>query len=162
MKKLIVSVIVAAFATFSHAADAERLQLAREVIKATQADKVIDAMTAQVQQMVTAQLEAQAAKMPPEVLAQLQGAQRELVGLAMESAKGMLVKLDHVYADVYTEKELRAIKTFFESPEGRSMLEKQTVLMQRMMPLMMEMQEAMAPKIEEIMKRHTPQAKTGH
>jgi hypothetical protein len=58
--------------------------------------------------------------------------------------------MDGVYADVYTEAELRAMKTFFLSPEGQSMLAKQPQIMAHIMPLVQEMQRNLFPKVQQM------------
>lgn len=163
IKSLLVSALLLAVGlSAAHASDADRLQLARDVIKATQADKMLDAMTGQLQQMVADQMKASGSNLPPDKLAQLQAAQKEVVAISIESAKAMMTKLDQVYADVYSEEELLAIKAFFESKAGRSMMDKQSALMQRMMPLINQMQQDMMPKVQEVMKRHMPAPQAGN
>ncbi len=136
------------------APDAAKLVLAHDVIKATQADRMIDGISAQIKQMTMAQT---ARMLPPEATeeqkAKALAVQGEIMDLAMAATKDMIGKLDGIYADVYSTGELEALKAFFTSAEGRSMIEKQPVLMQKMMPLMQQMQAELMPKINEIIGR---------
>ncbi len=70
--------------------------------------------------------------------------------LSMASAKDLLLMMDVVYADVYSEEELLAMKSFFGSPAGQSMLAKQPQVMAKLMPLMQEMQRDLLPKIKQL------------
>ncbi len=62
----------------------------------------------------------------------------------------MIAQLDLIYADVYSEAELKAMAVFFGSPEGRSMMAKQPQIMAKMMPLMQGMQRDLMPKIQQL------------
>lgn len=129
-------------------ADEARLALAREVIELSQMNKMFDAMVPQIQQMSMQMVQGQLASMTPEQRADFEAFQKEAVTLAMDSAKGMLAKVDQLYADVYTVDELTAMKSFFGSTAGQSMIAKQPQLAQRMMPLMQAMQAELMPKIQ--------------
>jgi hypothetical protein len=61
--------------------------------------------------------------------------------------------VDAIYAEVYSEAELKAMLAFFASPEGKSMLQKQPQVMQHMTPLIMEMQKEMGPKIQALVQK---------
>ena len=67
-----------------------------------------------------------------------------------QSAKGIISQMDHIYADVYSEAELRAMKNFFSSPEGQSMLAKQPQAMAHVMPLVQQMQRDLMPKLKQM------------
>lgn len=129
-------------------ADPAKLALAHEVIKAMQADRSLEAMTGQIKQMVAQQTSMfTPASATEEQKAKVAQMQSQVMDLAMESVKTMMGKMDAVYADVYSVAELEAIKAFFNSSEGKSMLAKQPQLMQRMMPLIQQMQGELMPKI---------------
>ena len=130
-------------------ANTAKLALAREAIAAMQVDKMFDGMAAQMKQMA-----AQTAALPPDATPEQRKKAEELQGkimdLSMDAAKGMIAKMDRIYAAVYSEAELKAMKTFFTSPEGRSMLAKQPQVMAQMMPLVQEMQRDLMPKIQQL------------
>lgn len=129
--------------------NAAKLALAHETIAAMQADKMFDNMAVQMKQMA-------ASSMPlppdtsPENRQKAQEFQGKLMDLTMEAAKGMIAKLDQIYADVYSEAELKAMKAFFLSPEGQSMIAKQPQIMGHVMPLAQEMQRELMPKIKQL------------
>lgn len=132
--------------------DAAKLALAREVIAAMQADKMFDRMTAQLKQMAM-QMAAQQPDATPAKRAQAEALQGKIMDLTMEAAKGMIAKMDALYAEVYSEAELKAMKAFFASPEGQSMLAKQPQVMQRVMPLAQAMQAELMPKIQQLVQQ---------
>ncbi|HVZ66302.1 MAG TPA: DUF2059 domain-containing protein [Lacunisphaera sp.] len=144
---LLVSVAVATAApTDDHAA---KLALARETIAAMHADKMFDAMAAQLKQMA-GQLTPLPASATPEQRKKFEEIQAKALDLSMESVKGLMTKMDEVYANVYSEAELQAMKAFFVSPEGQSMLAKQPQVMAQMMPHVQEMQRDLMPKMKQL------------
>lgn len=135
----------------AHAQDnnAAKLALAREAIAAMHADKMFDGMAAQMKQMATQMAgNALPPQATPEQRKKFEDFQSRSMDLSMESAKGLIAQMDHIYADVYSEAELRAMKNFFASPEGQSMLAKQPQVMAHIMPRVQQMQRDLMPKIK--------------
>ena len=102
-----------------------KLALAREVITAMKADKMFDAMLGQMKQMAV-----QSARIPPDATPEQKKKMEEFLNrvmdLSMESAKGIISQMDHIYADVYSEAELRATQTATEVTAARGDLETAT------------------------------------
>ncbi|HMD62082.1 MAG TPA: DUF2059 domain-containing protein [Opitutaceae bacterium] len=132
------------------APDPAQVELARQVIKSMHADRMIDQISAQMQSMAAQALNLNSAKMTPEQKAAAAKVSSQVMALSLDSAKGMLDKLDVVYAEVYSPAELKAMKAFFDSPEGVSMLQKQPQIMQKLMPYVTSMQRDLIPKIQKI------------
>ena len=130
-------------------ANAAKQALAREVIAAMHADKMFDGMAAQMKQMAV-QMAAVPAGVTPEQRQKFEVLQGRIMDLSMKSAKDILLMMDVVYADVYNEEELLAMKSFFGSPAGQSMLAKQPQIMAKLMPLMQEMQRDLFPKVKQL------------
>ena len=130
-------------------ADAAKQALAREVIAVMHADKMFDGMSAQMRQMA-GQLAAVPTDATPEQRQKFETLQGKIMDLSMASAKDLLLMMDVVYADVYSEEELLAMKAFFGSPAGQSMLAKQPQIMAKLMPLVQEMQRDMFPKVKQL------------
>jgi hypothetical protein len=148
MKKTSLFLALLALATSAFAEDANpKLALAREVIAALQADKMIDGMLAQLKQ-IAGQTAAIPADATPEQRAKAEKLQSEVLELSMAAAKKMIGQMDQLYAEVYSEAELRAMKAFFSSDEGRSMIAKQPQVMKRMMPMMQQMQQELMPQVQ--------------
>ena len=130
-----------------------QVELARQVIKATQFDRIFDQMGMQMQQMATQQMNFSAPNQTP---TQKEAALKnlgEVTKLSMDAAKSMLEKVDVIYAEVYSEAELKAMLAFFQSNEGKSMLQKQPQVMQHMMPLVQGMQRELMPKIQALVEK---------
>ncbi len=132
------------------APDEAQLELARQVIKSMHADRMFDQMSAQMQKMAAQTLNLNSANMTPQQKAAAEKVSSQVMALSMESAKNLLANMDVIYAEVYSPAELRAMKAFFESPEGVSMLQKQPQIMQKMMPYVQGMQKDLMPKIQKI------------
>ncbi|HTL67188.1 MAG TPA: DUF2059 domain-containing protein [Lacunisphaera sp.] len=150
MKRYLLLLAGLAVATAASADDhATRLALARETIAAMHADKMFDAMAGQMKQMA-GQLSPLPASATPEQRKKFEEIQAKALDLSMGSIKSLMAKMDEVYANVYSEAELRAMKAFFVSPEGQSMLAKQPQVMAQVMPLVQEMQRDLLPKMKQL------------
>lgn len=144
------------------ASDPATVELARQVIKASQFDKVFDQLGAQMQQMAAQSINLAASNQTPaqkEAATKLMG---EVTKLSMESAKKLLDNVDVIYADVYSEAELRAMLAFFNSAEGKSMIQKQPLIMQHMMPLVQEMQKDLMPKMQQLIQKAKAEAEAAN
>ena len=130
-----------------------QLDLARQVIKASKFDKVFDQMGTQMQQMAAQSMNLTSPDMSPAKRDAAMKVLGEVMKLATESTKTMLEKVDVIYAEVYSEAELKAMLAFFDSAEGQSMLNKQPQIMQRMMPFVQGMQRELMPKIQQIVEK---------
>lgn len=130
-----------------------QLELAREVIKATQFDRMFDQMGVQMQKIAASQLNVSSPDLTPEQKEAAGKIMGEVMTLSMDAAKEVLSKVDTIYAEVYSEAELKAMLAFFASPEGQSMLQKQPQIMQHMMPLIQDMQKEIGPKIQAIVQK---------
>jgi len=158
MKKTLLLLSMLALATGAIAQDnAVKLTLAREVISAMHADKMFDSMAGQMKQMaaMSAGIPADAT---PEQRQKAEAVQAKVMDLSMAAAKTMISQMDQIYADVYSEAELTAMKAFFTSPEGQSMLAKQPQIMTRIMPLVQQMQRDLMPKIQQLVEEAKAEA----
>ena len=151
MKKILLLVTLLALGTsaFAQEPSPAQLALARETIAAMQVDKMLDGMAGQIKQMAMqrAQLPASAT---PEQRKRFDTFMGRVTELAMVEVKTMVSKLDAIYAEVYSEAELKAITGFFTTTEGKSMLAKQPAVMTRLMPLMQQLQQGMMPKLQQL------------
>src|SRR4051812_3356025 len=135
--RLIPVLLVLATGAFAQDKNATKLALAREVVTVMQADKMFDNMIGQMKQMAT-----QSAVVPPNATPEQQKKLEEFRGKVMDmslaSARGIVAQMDQIYADVYSEAELKAMKAFFTSPEGQAMLAKQPQVMAHVMPMVQQ------------------------
>jgi len=150
MKKTKILLAMLALSTGVFAQEnAAKLALAREVIAAMHADKMFDGMATQMKQMAT-QMAKPAPGATPEQIKKAEELQGKILDLSMNEAKGMIAQMDGIYADVYSEAELKAMQVFFNSPEGQSMLAKQPQIMAHLMPLIQKMQQGLMPKVQKL------------
>jgi hypothetical protein len=98
------------------APDAAQIELARQVIKSMHADRMFDQMSAQMQKMAAQALNLSSANLTPAQKAAAEKVSSQVMALSMDAAKGLLDKMDVIYAEVYSPAELKAMKAFFESP----------------------------------------------
>jgi hypothetical protein len=129
--------------------NATRLALARDVVSVTKAAQAFDNMAAQLRQSANMIINP-APGAPAEQVKKAGEIQARVLEVSTAASKDMTAKVEHTYAEVYTEPELRAMKVFFSSPAGQSMLTKQGQLMSRLVPLTQEMQRDLPPKIRQI------------
>lgn len=148
MKKSLLLIAVLALSPAAFADDnSAKLALAREAISAMQVDKMFDGMSAQMKQGAM-QMVPLPATTTPEQQQKFDAYMTKVLDLSMEQAKGLISKMDAVYASVYSEAELKAIVAFFKSAEGQSMIAKQPQVMAQVMPLVQQMQQELFPKIQ--------------
>ena len=62
--------------------------------------------------------------------------------------KQMEQEMARVYADVFTEKEMTALIAFFNTPEGKSYIQKQPEIMKRSMALNQKMMMTIMPRLQ--------------
>jgi hypothetical protein len=108
---------------------------------------MFDNMAGQMKQMVgqMAQLPADAT---PEQREAFTTFQNKTMDLSIGMAKDLVANADLIYAEVYSEAELNAMKVFFLSPEGQSMIAKQPKIMALLMPVMQDMQRKLMPQLK--------------
>ena len=127
----------------ARADEATKSAKAEELIQLTQTDQMMKMMEPMMKGMM-----AQANKdIPAEQRAKVGEMQEKLLSMItvrINKAKPALAK---VYTDTYTEEELDAILTFYKSPAGKSLIQKMPEVMQRSMPVMMQMMSDLQPEI---------------
>jgi len=129
--------------------DPAKLALAHEAIAALKADKMFDGIVNQVK-LIAAQTTALPASATPEERQKAQELSAKLIDLSMGAAKGLISQMDQVYAEVYSTAELQAMKAFYTSPEGQSMLAKQPEIMAHLRPSVIKMQQDVSPKMQQM------------
>jgi uncharacterized protein len=128
-----------------------KLALAHQVIQAMHADRMVDRMQAQIEQMLGQMAPTAGASADDQ--ARFKAVQSKVKALAMSESKGILDQMDRIYAEVYTEPELKAMEAFYTSPEGVAMVDKQPLVMQKLTPTILQMQRDLIPKIRAIVEQ---------
>jgi hypothetical protein len=126
--------------------EASKSAKAEELLQMTQSDQILKTMEpmmkgmlAQAGKDMTAEQRAKAGDLQEKMLA--------LIGESLNKAKPALVK---VYTDTYTEDELDGILAFYKSPAGKAFIQKMPEVMQRSMPVMMQMIGDLQPELKKM------------
>jgi hypothetical protein len=128
--------------------DPAKLALAREVIKAMQADRQMETTFNHIKKMVTNDPSMLASpSVTAEQKAEIAKLQAQTLDMVNESYKEIATKMEVAYAEVFSTEEMEAIKAFYASPVGAAMVAKQPQLMQRLMPIMQHTQGELMQKI---------------
>ena len=144
---LIIGVTLLWCASPVRADEASKSAKAEELLQLTQGDQMMKMMEPMMKGML-AQMDKD---MPAEQRAkagEMQGKMMALVAVSLSKAKPALAK---VYADTYTEEEIDGILAFYKSPAGKALLQKMPEVMQRLMPVMMQMMGDLQPEIKTMM-----------
>ena len=127
--------------------EASKSAKAEELLQLTQSDQMMKmmepmmkGMTAQMDKVMPAGQRAKAGEMQGKIMA--------LVGERLSRAKPAFAK---IYTETYTEEELDGILAFYKSPAGRALLQKMPEVMQRLVPLMVQMMGDLQPEIKTMM-----------
>ena len=135
--------------------EASKSAKAEELLQLTQGDQMVKMMEPMMKGMM-----AQAGKdIPAEQRAKVGEMQEKimaLVAVGLSKARPALVK---VYTDTYTDEEIDGILAFYKSPVGKAFLQKMPEVMQRSMPVMMQMMGDLQPQMKTMMEGIKEQSK---
>ncbi len=149
--------------------EASHQQAARELLKASQAEKLMDEMMGQMDGIMDQSYAA--AGLPEEAKAEWDEVKTGIIDWMAEflNWKEMEPMYVEIYTSVFTEEELREITAFYQSPIGQKMTAKMPALTQKSMEITMdrmqkkmpELQNRMNEKIVELKKKYsTPESST--
>ena len=144
---LIIGVTLLWCASPVRADEASKSAKAEELLQLTQGDQMMKMM----EPMMKGTLAQMDKDMPAEQRAkvgEMQGKMLALVAATLSKVKPALAK---VYADTYTEEEIDGILAFYKSPAGKAFIQKMPEVMQRSMPVMMQMMGDLQPEIKTMM-----------
>jgi hypothetical protein len=143
---LILGVALLCCAPSVRADEATKAVKAEELIQLTQTDQMMKMMEPMMKGMM-----AQANQdMPAEQRAKVSAMQEKLMALMAERLNKAKPALAKVYTDTYTEEELDGILAFYKSPAGKALIQKMPEVMQRVMPVMMQMMSDLQPEIKKM------------
>ena len=132
----------------SFAGDKENL--AEEIMKLTNMQKMMDQTKVQIQQMqirVMQQLEV--SEKDKKGAAEFQNKINEMIfnELTWDNIKSEYIKL---FVDVYTIDELKGLVQFYKSPAGQSLIKKQPIIMQKSMMISQSKIQKLIPKLKKM------------
>lgn len=151
-------VAAAAALMLSAVAQAEEMnareELALEIIELTNADAVTEQLVGQMRSAMLRQVESRirCEAMRPAV----EEAVDDVTGAFTEAMNSLDLRAQMVivYAETFTEDELREIASFYRSAAGRRMVEAMPEIMRRTMTLGQERMQRMQARVQQAMARH--------
>jgi uncharacterized protein len=152
---VLLSIVLALGVLPAAAQDASRLAMAEELMKAMNLSKQFDQIMDMAQQIGLAQIDqmkksaGMAGELPKEteLKNKMFGLVREM--LAYDKIKD---KFAAIYAETFTEEEMKGIIVFYQSPAGQSLLAKQPELVKKSTEMSMKMMQEIMPKLMQIIK----------
>ena len=127
--------------------DASKFAKAEELLQLTQGDQMMKMMEPMMKGMM-GQMNKDIPAEQRAKIGEIQGKVMALIAVSFSKAKPALAK---VYTDTYTEEELDSILAFYKSPGGKALLQKMPEVMQRSMPVMMQMMGDLQPELKTMM-----------
>jgi uncharacterized protein len=162
MKRTIVVIAAALVLTgwSAGAQDASRRILADELLTMMNMPKTFEKSMEMIKQMIPAQVEEMAKSSGGAADAAAKVSAQTVKLMAMmekewtwEKVKGEYVGL---YAEMFTEDELKGVISFYKTPAGMAFINKQPELVKRSMELSRKMMNEIVPKIQELIKEVEP------
>jgi hypothetical protein len=144
---LIIGVTILCYSSSVRADEASKSAKAEELLQLTQGDQMLKMMEPMMKGMV-AQMDKDMSAEQRAKVGEMQGKMMALVAVRLSKAKPALVK---VYTDTYTEEEIDGILAFYKSPVGKAFLQKMPEVMQRSMPVMMQLMGDLQPELKTMM-----------
>ena len=147
-RKIMFTLFLIMLPVLSFAGDKENL--AEEIMKLTNMQKMMDQTKVQIQQMqirVMQQLEV--SEKDKKGAAEFQNKINEMIfnELTWDNIKSEYIKL---FVDVYTIDELKGLVQFYKSPAGQSLIKKQPIIMQKSMMISQSKIQKLIPKLKKM------------
>ena len=133
----------------------DKAALAREVILAIDGEKMLGEMIPQLEQMNSLTMRQVAVQhgFTMDESAQLAKVEPQTTALSTEAIHGLVPEMTKIYVEIYSVEELQAMKAFYTSAEGRSMLAKQPTLKQKLSPKIQDAVLAVQPRIQQLLEK---------
>ncbi|MGD0620352.1 MAG: DUF2059 domain-containing protein [Bryobacteraceae bacterium] len=143
-------VVLALFIPAGLAADQDKRALAEEVLTLTHPEKMIDQIMDQMSNMVHQQM--QGMNVPDDKKALVDQVAQEEMSYIREKLDWAKLKPAYVdiYADIFTEEELRQVADFYKSPGGQAFLNKMPQVVQRSMTMAQGLMADLPSHLEEM------------
>ena len=151
MRSALIPVAAIALVASAHAAESKE-QLAEKLLTVSGAEKMANDSIDSAMKAMSKQVGG-TANLPAAMRPKMEAAFTR-IGQLMKDEMGwakMKPEMIRLYAEAYTEEEMRAAITFYTSPAGKSFAAKMTVVTQKSMEWGMRRGAALGPKIQKIM-----------
>jgi hypothetical protein len=154
MKLFRLALVALVFATAPALADTPKESTIRELLAVSQAQKLVDGMGAQIDQIMKASMDmAMQGKAPtPKQQQAIDRLQTRVAALMKEQLswakfEPMYIRL---YQQTFTEEELVSMLEFYKTPGGQALINKMPAMMENVMKEMPAMMADMGPKMRQI------------
>ena len=153
MKKTLVLVAVAIGlgVCSAHGQEASRRAMAESLLNAMNVQDTIEKSFAMLQQMIPAQMDKmKQAAGQTNTSSNVSSQTAKMMDMMAQEFSWSKVKNDYItlYADTFTEEEMKGILGFYNSPAGQAFVKKQPELMKRSMELSQKIMMQVMPKIQ--------------
>jgi len=149
MKRIIIfTLFLIMLPVLSFAGDKENL--AEEIMKLTNMQKMMDQTKVQIQQMqIRVMQQLKVSEKDKKGAAEFQNKINEMIfnELTWDNIKSEYIKL---FVDVYTIDELKGLVQFYKSPAGQSLIKKQPIIMQKSMMISQSKIQKLIPKLKKM------------
>jgi uncharacterized protein len=156
MKQMAVAFVILWCAIPGLADEASKTAKAEELLQMTQSGQMMR-MLEPMKGLFSSQMGK--TDMPAEERAKAGEMQEKLMALVLDRMSKAKPALAKIYTDTYTEEEIDGILAFYKSPAGRAMLQKMPEVMQRTMPLMIQMMGDLQPEMKKMIEEMKQKSK---
>jgi hypothetical protein len=142
-------------ACFANAQDQSRRALAEELLNVVQVKETTEKAFTMIQQVVDSQLEKMKSEAGPGAKsAEASTRIDKIMGLVKQEFSWEKMKDEYInlYAETFTDAELKDIITFYKTPAGQAFIKKQPDLMKRSMEVTQKRMAEIMPKIQAMTK----------
>jgi hypothetical protein len=133
-----------------HPASAQELSKQAKIeriLAATNSSALVDQMFNQIKLITAGQAPAGTT---PEERARLQEAQSKIMDLVRASVNKLLPQYAKMYDETFSDDEIDGIYAFYQSPAGKSMVQKTPLLVSKLMGMMQAQMTDLTPEIQRI------------
>jgi hypothetical protein len=159
MRKMVgsIAVMLVAGVLAVNAQETQRRAMAEELLNVMNMQDTIEKSFAMLKQMIPAQMEtmkevAGATNMPTNAVSHTE----KMMDMLAEELSWNKMKADYItlYAETFTEQELKDTVAFYKSPAGQAFVKKQPELMKRSMEITQKLMMQITPKIQAMTEEH--------
>ena len=119
---------------------------AEELLQLTQSDQMMKSFLAPMKGVLTAEMSK--TDMPAEKRAKASEMQAKIMAMIADRLSKARPALVKAYADTFTEGEIDGILAFYKSPAGQALLQRMPQVMERSMPVIMQLMGDLQPEIK--------------
>ncbi len=154
MRRIVTATIICTVVLVAivRAEDIPKRALAEQLLGAMEIQKTIEKSFDMVNQMMTAQMKQMGVFSDDAISDKAQDVIQKTMDLVMKEMSWDKLKGDYIsiYAETFTEEELKGAIKFYKSPIGKKFIEKQPELMRKSMQISQKQMTTLMPKIQKL------------